>query len=72
MKLLFLTQVLDSRDAVLGFVSRWVRGLAAHVEQVRVIALEVGDTSDLPENVDWRELGRHGRVGRFLRYKRFL
>lgn len=72
MKLLFLTQVLDRRDAVLGFVSRWVRGLAAHVEAVRVIALEVGDTSDLPENVDWRELGRHGRVSRFLRYKSFL
>ncbi len=72
MKLLFLTQVLDSQDAVLGFVSRWVRGLAAEVESVRVVALEVGDTSDLPSNVDWRELGRRGRVGRFLRYRRFL
>ena len=38
----------DRRDAVLGFVSRWVRGLAANVEALRVIALEVGDTSDLP------------------------
>ena len=72
MKLLFLTQVLDRGDAVLGFVPRWVRGLAAHADEVRVIALEVGDTSDLPANVDWRELGRHGRVGRFLRYKSFL
>lgn len=72
MKLLFLTQVLDRRDAVLGFVSRWVRGLAARCERVRVVALEVGDTVDLPASVDWREVGRRGRVGRFLRYRRFL
>ncbi len=72
MKLLFLTQVLDRRDAVLGFVSRWVRGLAANTEAVRVIALEVGDTDDLPANVDWREVGRRGRVGRYRRYKSCL
>lgn len=72
MKLLFLTQVLDSGDAVLGFVSRWVAGMAAHCEAVRVIALEVGDVSDLPDNVDHRVVGRRGRVGRFFKYKRFL
>lgn len=72
MRLLFLTQTLDRGDAVLGFVPRWVRGLAANCEAVRVVALEVGDTSDLPENVDWREVGRRGRVGRYLRYKRIL
>ncbi|MCB9915500.1 MAG: glycosyltransferase family 4 protein [Planctomycetes bacterium] len=72
MKLLFLTQVLDRGDAVLGFVSRWVRALAAQCEAVRVVALEVGDTSDLPPNVDWREVGRRGRLGRYLRYKRLL
>lgn len=72
MKLVFLTQTLDRRDAVLGFVSRWVRGFAKSCEAVRVIALEVGDTSDMPDNVDWREVGRHGRLGRYLRYKKFL
>ena len=72
MKLLFLTQTLDRRDAVLGFVSRWVEGLARHCEAVRVIALEVGDTSHLPRNVDWREVGREGRVKRYFRYRRFL
>ncbi|MFT7670908.1 MAG: glycosyltransferase involved in cell wall biosynthesis [Planctomycetota bacterium] len=72
MKLLFLTQTLDRDDAVLGFVSRWIVGLAQHCEAVRVVALEVGNTSDMPDNVDWRELGRKGRVGRFLRYKKFL
>lgn len=72
MKLLFLTQTLDRQDAVLGFVSRWVQGLAKHCERVRVIALEVGDTSDLPANVEWREVGRKGRIRRYLRYKNFL
>lgn len=72
MRLLLLTQTLDRRDAVLGFVSRWVQGLARECERVRVVALEVGDTSDLPENVDWREVGRRGRVRRYLRYRRFL
>ena len=36
---------------------------------MRVLALEVGDTSDLPGNVDWVELGRTGAVGRYLRYR---
>lgn len=72
MKLVFVTQVLDRGDAVLGFTSRWIRGLAEHCERVRVIALEVGDTSDLPDNVDTRELGRTGRLSRFLRYRKLL
>lgn len=71
-KLVFVTQVLDRQDAVLGFVSRWVQGLAAHVEALTVIALEVGDTSDLPGNVTAVAIGRRGRVRRFLRYRRAL
>lgn len=72
MKLLFLTQVLDADDAVLGFVSRWVEGLAHHCERVRVVALEVGNVADLPANVDVRVVGRKGVVGRYLRYRSFL
>jgi glycosyltransferase involved in cell wall biosynthesis len=71
-KLVFVTQVIDRGDAVLGFTSRWVRGFAQHCEAVRVIALEVGDTSDLPDNVDVRELGRKGRISRYLRYRSLL
>ncbi|MEE2939537.1 MAG: glycosyltransferase family 4 protein [Planctomycetota bacterium] len=65
-----MTQVLDRQDAVLGFVARWVEGLARAADRVRVLALEVGDTTDLPPNVDWVELGRRGAVGRYLRYRR--
>lgn len=72
MKLLFLTQVLDANDAVLGFVPRWVRGLAERTERTRVVALEVGDASELPDNVDVRELGRRGKIGRYLKNRGFL
>lgn len=70
MQLVFVTQVLDRQDAVLGFVVRWVEGLARAASRVRVLALEVGDTTDLPPNVDWVELGREGAVRRYLRYRR--
>ncbi len=72
MKLLFLTQILDRGDAVLGFVPRWIEGLAKHCERVRVMALEVGDISGLPAHVDVREIGRKGWLGRYLRNRRFL
>ena len=69
MNLIFVTQVLDRRDAVLGFVMRWVEGLAHHTGRVRVLALEVGDTEGLPDNVDWIELGRTGSLRRYFRYR---
>ena len=72
MKLLFLTQVVDGRDAVLGFVPRWVAGLAARCERVRVVALEAGDLGGLPDNVDVRAIGRRGRLGRYLRLRGHL
>lgn len=72
MRLLFITQVLDRQDAVLGFVPRWIDGLAANVEQVRVIALSIGDLSGLASNVDVRVVGRKGTIRRYLRYRSFL
>lgn len=72
MKLLFLTQVLDAQDAVLGFVSRWIEGLAKACDRVRVVALEVGDTTGLPDNVDVREVGRRGVIRRYIRYRGIL
>ena len=72
MRLVLATQVLDRRDAVLGFVPRWVEGLAAACERVRVVALEAGDVSGLPANVDVRTIGREGRVRRYLRWRGHL
>lgn len=72
MKLVFLTQVLDRGDAVLGFVPRWIEGFAKCCERVRVLALEVGDVSNLPANVEVREIGRRGYLGRYLRNRKYL
>lgn len=69
MNLVLVTQVLDRQDAVLGFVMRWVEGLASRVDRLRVVALEVGDVSGLPDNVDVRVLGRRGYLGRYFRYR---
>jgi len=71
-KLLFLTQTVDAGDAVLGFVPRWLAGFARQCEKVRVIALEAGDLSNLPENVSVRVVGRKGRLRRWLRYRGYL
>lgn len=72
MKLVFVTQVLDRGDAVLGFVPRWIEAFAARCERVRVLALAVGDVSGLPANVDVREIGRKGILARYLRFRRHL
>ncbi len=72
MKLLFITQVLDRQDAVLGFVPRWIDSFAKQVERVRVIALSIGDLSGLDSNVDVRVVGRQGTLRRYLRYRSFL
>jgi glycosyltransferase involved in cell wall biosynthesis len=68
-RLVFLTQVVDAQDAILGFVPRWLTGLARHVERLRVVTLAAGDTRGLPANVDLRVIGRRGRLVRLLRYR---
>jgi glycosyltransferase involved in cell wall biosynthesis len=72
LKLLFLTQVVDAQDAVLGFVPRWIEGLARECERVRAVALDAGDVSTLPANVDVRVVGRKGAISRWLRYRAIL
>lgn len=66
MKLLILTQKVDSRDSVLGFFSRWIEELAKRVDSVTVIALGVGEYS-LPSNVKVLSLGKESS-GSLLKY----
>ncbi len=72
MKLVFVTQVYDVDDNVLGFVPRWVEGLAKNVERLQVLALEVGHRGTLPANVEIKEIGRKGRLRRWLRFRSYL
>jgi len=57
MKLLVVTQVVDTEDPVLGFFVRWVEELAKHVESVEVICLREGKHM-LPVNVHVHSLGK--------------
>lgn len=60
MKLLIVTQKVDRRDPVLGFMHGWIAAFARECERVTVIALEVGEY-DLPENVAVHSLGKESR-----------
>lgn len=75
-RLVFVTQRLDERDLVLGFVPRLVRALSERAEHLTVIANEVAlDPPPLPANVEVASLGKErgvGRLGRGLRYERLL
>lgn len=59
MKLLIITQAVDERDPVLGFMLGWIAEFAKHCEAVTAIGLSVG-TYDLPKNVRVFSLGKEG------------
>ena len=71
-KLLFVTQVLDRNDSVLGAYHGWVLELAKHFEQIIVICLYEGE-HDLPANVRVYSLGKEkGRQSAFVYGLRFV
>lgn len=70
MKLLFITQTLDEKSPVLGFVHRWVARFAESFETVDVIALSVGE-HNLSKNVSVHSLGKEEGGNTFLYTLRF-
>ena len=56
-KLLIVTQVVDTKDPVLGFFHAWIAKLAERFESVEVICLKAGEYS-LPKNVHVHSLGK--------------
>lgn len=70
MKILIVTQSIDSNDPALGFFHRWVLEFAKNFEAVTVIALRKGETS-LPANVIVLSLGKEEGVSRFEYVRRF-
>ncbi len=71
-KLLFVTQVMDQHDSVLGAYHEWVTELASYMDSITVICLYEG-THSLPENVSVFSLGKEqGRVPAYRYAARFL
>jgi len=57
MKLLILTQKVDTNDDVLGFMHGWIKEFAEKLEQVIVVCLQKGQ-HELPPNVKVYSLGK--------------
>lgn len=74
MKLLIITQVVDTRDPVLGFFVRWIQEFARHAAHVEVICLKEGKY-ELPANVRVHSLGKERNVSRIayiLNFYRYI
>ena len=57
MRLLIVTQAVDTQDPVLGFFHRWIEEFSKHCQSVHVICLKEGRHS-LPTNVEVYSLGK--------------
>jgi glycosyltransferase involved in cell wall biosynthesis len=70
MKLLIVTQVIDTEHPILGFFHRWVEEFAKHCEHVHIICLQEG-SHNLPDNVTVHSLGKESGAGRLTYIWRF-
>ena len=64
MKLLIVTQVIDTEHPILGFFHNWVKEFSKHYDSVEVICLEVGKY-DLPSHVRVHSLGKETGGNKF-------
>lgn len=73
MRLLILTQKVDTNDDVLSFFHSWIQEFAKQCDKITVVCLYEG-AHDLPKNVSVHSLGKEngagkiGRTGRFFKY----
>ena len=71
MRLLIITQIVDSKDPVLGFFHEWITEFAKHFEYIEVVCLREGSYG-FPKNVHVQSLGKeNGRVSRLIYMMRF-
>jgi glycosyltransferase involved in cell wall biosynthesis len=71
MRLLFITQIVDQNDPVLGFVHHWLEVFSTRFEHIHVICLKEG-AHTLPKNVTVHSLGKEKGGNRFLYAVRFI
>ena len=63
MKLLVITQTVDTTDTTLGFFSHWIEEFAKRFEHVDVVCLKKGKYS-FPENIHVFSLGKEKKVSK--------
>lgn len=66
MRILIVTQAVDSGSSTLGFFIEWLREFSKQCERVEVIALSVG-AYDLPPNVHVASMGKERGAGKITR-----
>jgi glycosyltransferase involved in cell wall biosynthesis len=74
MRLLILTQKVDSTDAILGFFHAWLLEFAKYFEKVTVVCLYQGE-HNLPQNVTVLSLGKEkgtSRLKYILNFYRYI
>lgn len=71
MKILILTQTVNSKDPILGFFHGWILEMAGRFEKISVICLYEGEYN-LPKNVSVYSLGKEGGVSKFKYIKNFF
>ncbi len=74
MKLLIITQAVDTNDTTLGFFHSWIERFARECESVIVICLKEG-RHQLPPNVKVLSLGKErseGRLGYVLNFYKYI
>lgn len=69
MKLVFITQKLAFGDPLMGFTHKWVEALAHAVDELVVIANEVGAVH-LPPSITIHSLGKESHVSKFKKFWR--
>ena len=72
MRLLMITRKVDKNDPLAGFVYNWVLKIGQAVDELRVIAWQKGDISDLPENIKVFNLTKKSKIGRIMEFKKLV
>lgn len=65
MRPLIIVQQIDETHWLRGFIVKWVRALAAQVDRLDVITLELNPATDLPGNVFVQSMGKEHGYSRF-------
>lgn len=70
MRLLIITQAVDSKDPVVGFFHSWIEEFSKKYEKITIICLKKGQY-DLPQTVEIFSLGKEEKISRLTYILRF-